>query len=578
MDPRPEVILHSTSHYFLEGLNELGIDFLFCNLGTDHAPLIEEMARWTREGRAFPPTILCPHENTAMHMAAGYAAVTGRGQAVIVHVDAGTGNCVLGAHNLRRGRVPVLLMAGKAPYTVRGELAGSRDNYVHFVQEPFDQGSLVRPYVKWEWTLPSGVITKEVLRRAHSVAHTDPKGPIYLMLPRETLAEEWDEKAVKSFSAERYGRAGAGLADPEAINALADRLLNATRPTLYVAYAGRNRAAPALIEALAEFVGMGVVDSSPIHLNIAQDSPYFLGSTPADHVKDTDVGLLVDVDVPWIPKLTAENPATWWAHVDVDVIKQDAPMWGFATDLRMQGDSVAILTQLRDALAARATPAQRALAQERAAAVRERSAARRTRLAAAASEQGTPGNINPAYICAQIAAALRPQDIIVNEAVRNAPNVLNHVPRTEPGTYIGFAGGGLGGAAGLALGAKLASPQSQVVQFIGDGGFYFNNPSSTYAVAKQYSLPILTVVFDNGGWSAVKEATLRMYSGGEAADSRQFQAHLAPDVQFADVCRSAGGHGETVADPAALPAAIERCFAALTEGRAALLHVKVPRI
>ena len=97
-------------------------------------------------------------------------------------------------------------------------------------------------------------------------------------------------------------------------------------------------------------------------------------------------------------------------------------------------------------------------------------------------------------------------------------------------------------------------------------------------MAKQYGLPILTVVFDNGGWSAVKEATLRMYSGGEAADSRQFQAHLAPDVQFADVCRSAGGHGETVADPAALPAAIERCFAALTEGRAALLHVKVPRI
>jgi acetolactate synthase-1/2/3 large subunit len=578
MDPRPEDTLHTTSHYFLEGLNEIGVDYLFCNFGTDHAPLIEEMARWKREGRAFPPTILCPHENTAMHMAAGYAAITGRGQAVIVHVDAGTANCVLGAHNIRRSRTPLLLMAGKAPFTAHGELEGSRDNYVHFVQEPFDQASLVRPYVKWEWTLPSGVITKEVLRRAHTVSHTDPKGPIYLMLPRETLAETWAESAVHAYPAERYGRASSGMADPAAIEQLADRLLAAERPTMYTAYTGRNHAAPALIDALATFLGMGVVDSSPIHLNLPHDSPNFLGSTPADHVPDTDVGLLVDVDVPWIPKLTRENPATWWAHVDIDVVKQDFPMWGFATNLRLQGDSTLILGQIFAAVQARATPADLERAAARRAAVAARSQARRERLAAAAAQPGTPGNINPAWICAQIAARLAPEDIIVNEAVRNAPNVLNHVPRTVPGTYIGFAGGGLGGAAGLALGAKLAAPSAQVVQFIGDGGFYFNNPSSTYAVARQYKLPIFTVVFDNGGWSAVKEATLRMYAEGEAADTREFQAHLAPDVQYADVVRSAGGHGETIADPAALPDAIDRCLASLREGRAALLHVKVPRI
>ena len=174
--------------------------------------LIEEMARWDKEGRKFPATILCPHENTAMHMAAGYAMVTGKGQAVMVHVDAGTSNTAMGMHNARRCHTPLLLMAGKAPYTVRGELAGSRDNYVHFVQEPFDQGSIVRNYAKWEWTLPSGVITKEVLRRAHSVAHSDPQGPTYLMLPRETLAQEWDDSQVASFPAEQYGPAKAGAA------------------------------------------------------------------------------------------------------------------------------------------------------------------------------------------------------------------------------------------------------------------------------------------------------------------------------------------------------------------------------
>ena len=187
MDKAPQVTLHSTAHFFLEGLNELGIEYLFCNFGTDYAPLIEEMARWRAEGRKFPKALLCPHENTAVQMAIGYAMATGRGQAVMVHVDAGTANAAMGLHDACRSRVPMILIAGKAPYTVRGELPGSRDTYVHFIQEPFDQGGIVRNYVKWEWTLPSGVITKEVLRRAHSVAHSDPRGPVYLMLPRETL-------------------------------------------------------------------------------------------------------------------------------------------------------------------------------------------------------------------------------------------------------------------------------------------------------------------------------------------------------------------------------------------------------
>ena len=41
-----------TAYYLLEGLNEIGIDYLFCNFGTDHAPIIEAMARRARRGEA----------------------------------------------------------------------------------------------------------------------------------------------------------------------------------------------------------------------------------------------------------------------------------------------------------------------------------------------------------------------------------------------------------------------------------------------------------------------------------------------------------------------------------------------
>src|SRR5260370_34280960 len=135
------------------------------------------MARWKKDGRRYPKVLNCPHENTAMHMAAGYAMATGCGQAVMVHVDAGTANSAMAMHNARRGRLPLLLMAGKAPYTGRGELPGSRGHYVHFIQEPFDQSGIVRPYVKWGWTPPPRVMTKETRRRAHTRAPREPMGP-----------------------------------------------------------------------------------------------------------------------------------------------------------------------------------------------------------------------------------------------------------------------------------------------------------------------------------------------------------------------------------------------------------------
>ena len=111
---------HSTAYYFIEGLNELGIEHLFCNFGTDHAPTIEALADRQKRGEKVPNVMLCPHENTAAHMAMGYAAVTGRGQAVLVHVDVGTANTANAMHNLFRSRLPVLLMMnmGAMPHDV----------------------------------------------------------------------------------------------------------------------------------------------------------------------------------------------------------------------------------------------------------------------------------------------------------------------------------------------------------------------------------------------------------------------------------------------------------------------------
>jgi acetolactate synthase-1/2/3 large subunit len=537
--PTTNTASHSTAHYLLQGLNEIDVEYLFCNFGTDHAPLIEELARFEADGLRAPKVVLCPHENIAIHMAGGYAQMTGRGQAVLVHVDAGTANAALGMHNLFRNRIPVLLIAGSAPFTSFGELEGTRDTYVHFIQQPFDQGSLVRPYTKWEYTLPSGVISKEILRRAHSIMHSEPAGPVYLMLPREILTQPWDEQAVRSFSAEQFGPLRSGGADPQVIDQLVSRLLAAKNPILITGYAGRDAAASAAIESLSTAAGIRVIDFLTF-TNIGRSFPHF-GGFQADDLVNVDIGLLVDVDVPWIPVATRDDPTTFWAQIDVDVLKSGSPMWSFPANLRIQGKSSRILTQLTDAIKKSATPDFHAAARKRVEKLTAEQKERLQRIAALAADKGRVGEINPHYVCAEIGRAIEADDIVVNEAVtrQSIPNM--QISRPKPGTMISNAGGGLGASAGTALGVKLALPDRCVVQIVGDGSFYFNNPTAMYALSKQYALPIFTVVLDNSGWAAVKGATLRVYPEGQAKTKNLFQAILPADMDFSKVVEAAGG-------------------------------------
>ena len=565
----------TASHDLLQGLVDLGIEYLFCNLGTDHAPLIEEMAHWREQGRAFPKLILCPHENTAVHMAGGYAVATGRGQAVLVHVDAGTANAAMGLHNLCRTRIPVLLIAGRAPMSTFDSATGGRDTYVHFIQEPFDQASVVRPFVKWEYNLAWPSMAHEVISRAGAVMQSDPTGPVYLTLPREVLAAPVDVQSIGAYGHQNHLPVKAQGADANAIAQIAAKLMASENPMLVTAYAGRNHAAPALIEKLAMLCGMRVCEFNSIYLNIRRNSPFFAGYNPAAFTEQADFGLMVDVDVPWIPKTTRVNPNAYWAQLDVDAIKRDIPMWGFPLNARIEGDSVRLLTQLIECIEQTATPAFKAMASQRSLIIQAEHEKNQQKAAAMAQEPGKVNAINPHFLCAAIGRQIRSEDVVLNEAIRNTMAVFEQIPREMPGTLMGLSGGGLGFSAGTALGIKLAQTQSRVIHFVGDGSFYFSNPSSVYAVAHQYDLPILTVLLDNGGWSAVKESTLRMYPKGEAKSTNQFASDLGYGTDFAAIAEAAGAHGERLVDPSQTEAAIARCLAALDAGQSALLHVRI---
>jgi acetolactate synthase I/II/III large subunit len=334
------------------------------------------------------------------------------------------------------------------------------------------------------------------------------------------------------------------------------------------------------LQDLAMLCGIRVFEFSPTYLNISRQSPCFGGFDATQALTTADLGLLLDVDVPWLPKFTQESADTHWVHIDVDAIKKDFPMWGFASHDRMQADCATVLKQVAQCVRALATPAFNVAVAQRIAGWRNATEQRVANIAKASSHAGELNAISSAYLCAALGRAIETTDVVINEAIRNSPVVLNQIPRSEALTLVGGAGGGLGYSGGMALGAalalKTAKSKARVIQIVGDGGFHFSTPTSVYATAQRYGLPILTVILDNGGWQAVKEAVLRVYPDGAAANANEFQARLQGEQRrFEQVAQAFGAYGEYLIDPNEVPAAIARCLAAVDEGRAAVLNVQI---
>ena len=90
-----------------------------------------------------------------------------------------------------RGQVPVLFTAGRTPIN-EDTLKGHRTLDIHWTQEMYDQAAMVRESVKWDYELRNGEQLETIVDRMLTVAMSDPKGPVYLSLPREVLSAKLD--------------------------------------------------------------------------------------------------------------------------------------------------------------------------------------------------------------------------------------------------------------------------------------------------------------------------------------------------------------------------------------------------
>ena len=563
----------TTAEVYLELLKDRGIDVFLGNAGTDFASLVEGFARAEAEGTPAPRPLVVPHEFVAVSMAHGYYLGAGRPAAAMVHVTVGTGNASTALITAARANVPILMSAGRTPVTEEG-LHGARDLHIHWAQESFDQAAMVREYVKWDYELRASVQIEQVVDRALEQMLAEPRGPVYLTLPREVLAARHDAVTIAS-PARRQVRSER-FPDPARIEEAARLLARAEDPLVLVSAAGLDPRAVAGLVELAEAAAIGVVEADPIYMNFPQSHPLHLGYNQSGSTNPSLAGadaiLVIEADVPWYPALAKPAPSAAVMHLGVDPFFSRYPMRSYPCDVPIVATPAAALPLLAEAVRRQADRAQVARRMDRVAAEhRERQAAWEQ----IALEQSGKSTIGFAWAARCIGEALDEGTVVVNEY----PLDRRFAAFTRPGSYFGSPhSSGLGFGLGAALGVKLARPEATVIATVGDGAYFFGQPLSCLFVQRAHALPILTVIFNNQQWEAVKSGALGVHPDGVAKARGRFPlSQLTPSPRFEEIVKTVDGYGERVESPSEMTGALKRGLAAVRDGRPALLNVLCQR-
>ena len=563
----------TASAAMLEALQEAGVSYIFANFGSDHPALIEAIAEARSSGRPIPAIVTCPNEMVAMTCAHGYAQLTGRAQAVIVHVDCGTQSLGGAVHNAAKARVPVFVFAGLSPATQEGEATGSRNEFIHWLQDAPDQRGIVRGYMKYDNELRSPHNVKQIVHRSLQIAQSDPKGPVYLVGAREVMEAESGRIAIDP--AEWAPIAPTAL--PEAaVASLIDAVQKAARPLVVTSYLGRNPAGVAELVRFCGRLGVGVLESVPSYVNFPHSDPLYQGSHwnhPFQNraLKEADFILVVDSDVPWIPTVSKPSDGAKIAIIDVDPLKESTPLWSIKARQCYRADGATALAQLNVRLDRLAI--DEAAARRRRRRYAGRSKARKAELARLETPKGD--GITPEYLTACVRRAVGPEAIVLNEGITNYPAISDHMAREKPGTMFASGGGSLGWTGGAAIGMKLAAPDKTIVALTGDGSYMFSQPSTVHWMARRYRTPFLQIVYNNRGWKAPRFSALAVHPDGFASRARSLDLSFDPPPDYSGIAAAAGGAFARIVKRAGdVEAAIAEGLSALREeGRSAVLDV-----
>jgi benzoylformate decarboxylase len=532
-----------------------GVEYAFTNTGSAEAGFFNGLLSVP----GVQPILLLA-EPLVLSAADGYSKASGKTAFVNVHLAAGTRQGSGQLQNAYFDATPMVVTAAMRD-------TGSFGDHVTLGSTGgFSQMGVVEDITKRRWEVWDARGIPTVTRRAFQEAMTIPTAPVYVAYTGQALDEVGVEATIQAGTAPHLGQ------HPEAnvLQTIFDALLHADNPLLVcgpdIRAAHAERDILTLAERLALPVATGIFDygSFPVHHANYIGAIETVSEEPYDVVccvgyRQSGRGGPIDLRFKQAGMVIG--------------IGHDSAKLGntFALDISVWGN-VRPTLQALNALWKDDYTSQPQI-QRRTGQLREQGQWRARQQQEEMHSLASDTPIHPNYL-AYVASRVLPEDtLVVSENFRAADHLMPFGFDKGQWRLIRTFGGSLGYGIGAAIGAQLGAPDRPVVCSLGDGAVMYG--SSGFWTMARYSLPILTIVWNNLNYQTVR--TNFAAWGGEMAKQNKYpEVYLGdPEIDFVLLAKSQGVAGTKVTKPQELEGALRRGVEAIAGGEPYLLDVRI---
>jgi acetolactate synthase-1/2/3 large subunit len=491
------------------------------------------------------------HEAAGVHMAAGWARVTGEPGVCLVTEGPGHANAMPGLITAFADDTPVLLLSGMA----------ETENWGRGAIQEIPQVEMAGPVSRWSAVVPEARRIPEMMATAFRHMRSGHPGPVHLSLPVDVLEAKLEEPAGRPgvLSTRQTGRA---FPDPREVERTIDLLSRAERPIVIAGTDAWWAQAGESLRAFIETTKIPLFTLEHARGLVSDDHPLCFGnayssySQAAQQIRQADLVLLLGekVDFRFMFGYSFGREATFiTVHPSPEEVGRNrAVAVGIAADIGATLEQLVAVARGR-----RWTEGQwlQALG-----GLREAHEAKVVELAGVESSP-----LHPLSLVREVEPFLDREAILVFDGADFAAWAQMALKARRPGGWLplGFLGM-LGTGVPYAVAAKAARPEAQVVCFTGDGALGFH--LMEFDTAIRHRLPFVVVVGNDAAWGIEQHFQRALYSPDRLVGTSLRRS------RYDLIVEALGGHGEFVEQSKELRPALERAFAS---GKPSCVNVAV---
>jgi len=527
-------------------LKREGVEIIF---GYPVNHLLEEAAK------AGIRPVICRQERIGLHMADAYSRLSSGDKIGVFVMQHGPGaeNAFGGVAQAYGESVPILVM----PMGYARKLAHVQPNFSSVLNMKHVT------ITKSAEPVTSAAEIPNIMRRAFTQLRHGRGGPVLVEVPMDMFAEDLPGPLIyKPVSGHRTGP------DPEAINAVAQRLASTKKLVIYAGQGVHYAKAWDELKTLAELLAAPVCTSLQGKSAFPENHPLALGSggnavpKPVHHFlheADLIFGIGCSFTTTTFGVAMPEGKAVIHATLDPGDINKNVEC-----EDALIGDAQLILSALIGAIRPLVGKAMRPIEPVAASIIEVRKSWLDKWQKKLTSDQ-TP--LTPYRVIGDLAKTVDPDNVIItHDAGSPRDQISPFWVSTKPLSYLGWGKTTqLGYGLGLAMGAKLACPEKLCINVWGDAAIGFTGMDFETAVREK--IPILSILFNNFSMAIAMAIELKIMP---VSTERYRATDISGD--YAAMARAFGGYGERVTEPAEIVPAIKRGIEQTETGVPALLE------